>query len=247
MFFFDTTCTRSGPSVGSPLTTNDTDLLSLNHIGGIPSRGLVAIGSIADAGPFDRLQPLSNPIHARVLWINAGKDFIRVLEPIAIQNAETLDTTQTWNPLRTAAAFHAELQSPTTFSTLVLVCPTKAVTTGIFPVSAFPMLRPKPIVNGPTPLFLRIYDDEENFRRNVDVTCDCLSLRPLATIDTIYSDPVFAPRGTYTEIEGHGGDGFAPQAFTGYLATKLEGRDMFSRLHNGSLTSLRGTLTPGER
>ena len=111
------------------------------------------------------------------------------------------------------------------------------------------MLRPKPPVSGPTPLHLRVYDDEESFLRDVDhVTCECLTMRPLALIDPIYSNAVSAPRGTYTEIEGRGAEpGDPARAFTGYLATKLDGRDMFGRLHNGSRSSLRGILTPGER
>ncbi len=246
MFLFDSTCTRGGPAVSLPLTTNDVALLRLDNIGdSVPTSGLVAIAA-PDVAGFS-LVPLSTPIHARVQWINAAKDYVRVFDPIAIQHAEATDTSQVWNPLRTAASFFALPESATSRSTLVLVCPTSSVIGGAFrPPVGFPKLVPKPMAAGPTPLRVRVYDDDEVFLRDLATTCNCLSQIPLPTLSTIYSDQVSAPSGTYTEIEG-GNQATGFRSFTGYLATITDGRDSFVRLHNGNALSLRGTLTPGSR
>ena len=126
------------------------------------------------------------------------------------------------------------------------------------PVSgAFPHLSPTPVAGvGATPLFLRIYDDEENFRRNVDIFCRCWGAHPVAGIDPLYAnpDPVSgAPRGTYTEIEGQNacieGAMAAPCSFTGYRSIQwgigLVGNDVFGRLSNSSLGSARGETFVG--
>jgi hypothetical protein len=242
MFFFDSTCTRGGPAVSTPLTANDVALIRIDDIGVIPTTGLVAIAA-PNPGGFS-LEPLSNPIHARVSWINAAKDFVRILEPIAIQHAEAPDTTQVWNPLRTAASFYAEPESATSTSALILICPTKSVIADTFPPPTFPKLLPKPVAAGSTPISLRVYDADEALLRVVSSTCGCVSQIPLKTLDAIYSDVVSAPFGTYTEISG-GLPG--SRSFTGYLATNAAGRDRFARLHNGNVLSLQGTLSPGSR
>jgi hypothetical protein len=116
------------------------------------------------------------------------------------------------------------------------------------PSLAFPALHPTPVQTGATPLFLRVYDDEENFRRNVDVFCRCWGAHPVADIDSIYSsaDPVVgAPRGTYTEMEGKAACETEDEcSFTGYRAIRWGagnvGNDVWGRLSNGSFLSLQG-------
>ncbi|HEV8456428.1 MAG TPA: hypothetical protein VGQ24_16160, partial [Gemmatimonadales bacterium] len=119
----------------------------------------------------------------------------------------------------------------------------------VAPGEDFPHLSPTPVGGvGATPLFLRIYDDEENFRRNVDIFCRCWGAHPVTGIDPIYSnsDPVSgAPRGTYTEVEGEPVCGNSePCSFTGYRSIRwglgVVGNDIFGRLSNGNLESLRG-------
>ena len=255
MFFFDQTCTRVGPSIGLPLTTNDSELLNLNLIGNIPAAGLIAAAGVDSSGGANGvLTPLSSAIHARVYWIN-GVDgqMSRVLEPISINNPEALSVNATWNPLRTGATFLAPLEGSGVHTTLYLVCPTRAIIPGVFPEIEFPHLRPLPVVNpNATPLFLRVYDDEEGFKRNVHIFCRCFGAHPVVAIDPIYSNPdpvVGAPNGTYTEIEGEPAcvnDGDAPDncTFTGYRAIRwgagIVGNDVFGRLSNGSFQSLRG-------
>jgi hypothetical protein len=137
------------------------------------------------------------------------------------------------------------------------------VGTLIFPVpvtpiaGAFPHLAPTPVAGvGATPLFVRIYDDEENFRRNVDIFCRCWGAHPVVGIDPIYAnaDPVSgAPRGTYNEVEGQNacieGAADAPCSFTGYRSIQwgegAVGNDVFGRLSNGNRESLRGATFVG--
>jgi hypothetical protein len=238
MLFFDQSCAMSGVSVGLPLTANDVERLVLEGIQGLPDSGLMAIGS-AEPAAFD-LRPLTAPIHARVTWINPGQDFARVLEPIALANAEPADPSQVWNPLRSAASFYAPPDRKTTHSTLVLICPTANIITQAFPPAHFPALVPQPVASGPTPLRVRVYDDGERFLRDVNTSCRCVSKIPLTALTPIYADIVEAPAG------GGATDG-AFFSFTGYLATRAGGRDMFGRLSSGSAPSLRGTLAIGVR
>ena len=265
MFFFNQSCVRVGPSVGVPLTTNDSELVNLNNIGGIPSTGLIAAAGVDTSGGVTGvLSPLTNPIHARVYWINAVDGVVsRVLEPISIDNPEALSLNAIWNPLRTGATFLAPLEGSGVHSTIYLVCPTTNIIPGVFPEAAddgscslgddncFPKLRPRPVTGtSATPLFLRIYDDEEKFLRDKLIWCRCWGAHTVFDIDPIYSNPdpvVGAPRGTYTEMEGVAACSLNDPAncsFTGYRAIQwgagVVGNDIFGRLSNASFLSLRG-------
>ena len=264
MFFYDQTCTRQGPSVGIPLTTNDSELINLNNVGNLPNAGLIAAAGVDNAGGVANvLQPLSNPIHARVYWINVVDGVLsRILEPISIHNPEALSLNATWNPLRTAATFLAPLEGSGVHTTLYLVCPTRLIIPGAFPEvsengscpfgngNCFPPLRPAPVPGtSATPIFLRVFDDEERFLRNIDIFCRCWGAHPLAGIDPIFAnaDPIVgAPRGTYTEMEGEAAcdNGTSPCSFTGYRAITwgggAVGNDLFGRLSNASIPFVRG-------
>jgi hypothetical protein len=153
MFFFDQACLRQGPSVGNPLTTNDADLINLNLIGmgttssTIPGAGLIAAASVDNsAGVKDTLVNMTNPIHARVYWINAIDGVLsRILEPISARHAElgalldapgvpaSLLGAADWNPLRTGATFVAPFEGSGVRSTLYFVCPTQNIIPGVFP------------------------------------------------------------------------------------------------------------------
>jgi hypothetical protein len=129
-----------------------------------------------------------------------------------------------------------------------VITPTPLIAAG----EDFPHLAPTPVQGtSATPLFLRIYDDEENFRRNVDVFCRCWGAHPVRGIDPIYenADPrTGAPRGTYTEVEGQEscieGGSSANCSFTGYRSIRwglgIVGNDVFGRLSNANYLSLRG-------
>lgn len=121
------------------------------------------------------------------------------------------------------------------------------------PGDGFPRLRPRPVpTTNATPVFLRVYDDAENFLRNIDIFCRCWGAHPVADIDPVYSDAIQAPRGTYTELEGEpvctsDPDGDARCSFTGYRSIQwgrgVVGNDIFGRLSAAAYRSLRG-LTP---
>ena len=211
MFFFDTSCKRQGQSVGLPLTTNDVEILRVDNLGGgTPHEGLLTIAQI-DQGGF-ALKPLeqNSPIHARVLWVNAAGDYIRILEPIGILNFD-FDSDETWNPLRTGATFWAPPVIPGFLNTTVyFICPSTGITGGA--TSAFPTKVgfPPLTVNGTngandaTQLRFRVFDDEENFLRDVKKTCSCLTKYAVTDISDVYANlgPGGAPNGTYTEVEG---------------------------------------------
>jgi hypothetical protein len=204
MFFFDATCTRGGDSVGLPLTTNDVEIIPIAPpfvSAATPVDGLITAADVDGSG--FALNPLSNPIHARVLWINVGANMFRTLEPIAIDHFELSGLV--WNPLRTAATFFAPFVSGIS-TQLYLICPndniTSAKSSAAFPNSRFPTLLPiAQLGSTPTPLRLRVYDDEEGFLRDVPSTCNCLTRRDVTAISNIYASPL-APFGTYTEMEG---------------------------------------------
>jgi len=207
MFFFDTSCKRQGQSVGLPLTTNDVEILRVDDLGGgTPNEGLLTMAQI-DAGGFAlKPLPVNSPIHARVLWLNAAGDYIRILEPIGLLNFD-VDNDESWNPLRTGATFWAPPVIPGFLNTTVyFICPSTGITGGAssaFPtVKGFPELIPA--ANDATQLRFRIFDDEENFLRDVKKACSCLTKYAVTDISDVYAKlgPGGAPNGTYTEIEG---------------------------------------------
>ncbi|HEV8437197.1 MAG TPA: hypothetical protein VGT40_03790 [Methylomirabilota bacterium] len=247
MFFFDANCVKSPVSVGLPLTTNDVEILRIDNIDpGVPADGLVTAAGVDQSG-FS-LQPLNNPIHARTLWINGGQDFARVLEPIMLDHAEFVGQLLSWSPLRTAATFFAPLEQGGFHTTIYLVCPNNKINShtasdnAVFPSPLFPELIPNPQGGGlATGLQARVYDDEEVFLRDFTTTCNCLTARAVTALSTVFADVNFAPRGTFTELEGISGT--ATHAFYGWRAIQAGGLDIFGRLSNGNFNSIRGTLT----
>jgi len=154
MFFFDQSCTRGPVSIGLPQTADDTDVIQIDNLEPTnPVQGLVTVGGVDGSG-FN-LIPLTSPVHMRIFWINAGQDYVRVLEPIGIDNAEFPSTKWLglttvapagnqlgeWNPLRSAATFFAPLEAAASsatgaHTTIYFVCPNSNITGGSS--SAFP-------------------------------------------------------------------------------------------------------------
>jgi hypothetical protein len=206
MFFFDVACVRTGDSAHVELTANDVEIFRLDNVTAATS-GLLTVGS-GSADGFS-LVPLESPIHARVIWVNAGQDFARVLEPIALS---TVDNDRsggggTWSPLRTAATFFAPIEAGGFQTTLYFVCPNtniQGATTSAFPTSRFPALIPAPQLAGQTtPLRVLVFDDEESLLRDVTSSCNCLTIRPITEISSVYADASDPERlGTYTEVVG---------------------------------------------
>jgi hypothetical protein len=259
MFFFDTSCARQGPSLGLPMTINDVDVIRIDNRGN-PTTGLIAAATIDQSG-FN-LEPLRNPVHARVYWVTSD-GFVRVLEPISVDHGEFPGLILTWNPLRTGASFFAPLEVASTHTTLLLICPTTNITannsaTAAFPTSVgsasgsgFPELVPQPFgaAGSLTPLQARVYNDEEKFLRDIHTTCQCLTSTGVLQLDAVYGDPdpvIGGPFGTFTEIEGSEAAGATPHAFTGYKAIRVGGNnaqggvDAFGRLDNANIKSQQG-------
>lgn len=222
MFFFDASCVRQGDSVHLELTTNDVELLRVDNLGNTPTSGLITAASVDGSG--FTLQPLFAPVHARVLWANFAANSVRVLEPIALETTDTIFFDEgSWNPMRTAATFFAPLEQPgIVATTLYFICPnTNIIGQQALPNAArafvinngFPPLITQPQVPGtPTPLLVRVFDDEERFLRDVRTECECLTARPVAEISPVYADAFSAPFGTFTEVEGGAAPAQAGQA-----------------------------------
>jgi hypothetical protein len=259
LIFFASTCHRA-ESVNLPLTTNDVELVDLGSIRA--ADGLVGFGGTVNGVD---LQPMTSPVHARVLWFNLSTGFGRVLEPISAFNAE--EFTYFWNPLRTGATFYATPESSLFATTIYLVCPNENVigranigttsapvnsAAAFSPLLGFPEIFGLPPAASPasqtlTNLTGRIYDHDERFLRDIITTCGCLTARKVTDISNVYASIAQAPGGTFTELESSAPAGTTPStalaSWTGYRALRVATSpavEVFGRLSNANRFSLRG-------
>jgi hypothetical protein len=173
-----------------------------------------------------------------------------------------------WSPLRSAATFVTPQESASLKATVYLICPTSDIQSssgaGVFPIAAgFPRIQNRDGTfgfpgrnvitgNNSTTLRGRIYDDDEDLVRDVQVPCTCLSSTPILNIDTVYNLPP-ANLGAhtvpvwYTELETQTANpnpvvaGSAQQfSFTGYWGLEVAGHEgtLFHRMSNASLDNL---------
>lgn len=216
MVFFSATCLRN-ISLEDELTLNQAKayvssaspfLLNFN--------GLAAIARSING--IDLL-PLTYPLHTRVHWIDTSNGRLRALEPITLDTFLRLtggvstglcatggsDSGFCWNPLGSAATFVTPQETPTLRASIVLICPRSTIQSsgggGVFPVSAgFPRLinrdgsfgfPPSDLILGTSTTRLRaqIYDDNEALVRDLEIPCDCLTVRTLASLDSTYALP----------------------------------------------------------
>jgi len=220
-----------------PVTANGIAVLDLGQY--VNFDGLLLIGAVpVRFHRPGRTDPLQNPIHAVVRWLDSKTNSWHTLSPITIANAEGAPN-QTWNPLRTAATFIAPVQG-SDLSQLYFLCPSNAV---INEISGAPGLVPSPA----TRFVVRIYDDQERFLRNVHINnCSCLTPLRLTDIDQVYSQPAFTSTYYYTEIAGDSGAN-PPGSFTGYLRVFSGPPGEFARLQSGNWQSISGTLNTTDR
>jgi hypothetical protein len=213
---YDATCVR-GESFPIPDTVNG---LTLRVITG--GDGLAAIAK--DSGNGINLSPLVDSIHTRAYWINAvSPGQFRVLEPITIDNADSPLFDHVWNPMRSGATFFAGIEgSPTSLkTTLYLICPGTAIHSGsseaafsTTSVPPFPSILDfgtpggttfKPGTSLPAILRARVYRSapgtpkHEEFLRDWQTSCNCLSTLALTNASTVY-----VTADTYTELETDG-------------------------------------------
>jgi hypothetical protein len=257
MLFYNANCARVGDSVGIPLTTNDIAFQDVSKAVPPGTDGLVAIAGVDPTG--FTLVPLESPIHSRVYLFTLISGRSRVLEPIVIDTAEfglgsTGNSQNLWSPLRTGATFYAPLETAIVKTQLTLVCPRSSIqgdsdaafgSGGPFTSTGFPQISPS-FKSSPSTgdMRARIYDTNENFKRDVRFSCDCLTADlSVSSLSSFYGDAPEAANGTYTEIEVTSAE---VGSFTGYRNVFTVGSPLnnFSgRLSNGSRASIQGTLS----
>jgi hypothetical protein len=242
LVFFNASCTRT-ESVALPLTTNDIEVLPLRALAGSID-GLAVIAGSANGVDLIGLQ---NPIHTRVYWINIAQDFFRGIEGIQMdwESAPSGCGSCTWSPYRSGGTFFAPLQGATFQTTVYISCPTTNVvgtTTTNGAVAGAPFI-PLP---GATTIQGRVFDDKENFRRDISTACSCLTTKSVTDLSTIYTDAIAAPNGTYTELLG--GTGAAPALFWASTAIRITDPilsggsvDFFGRVNTTNRQQLDGT------
>lgn len=224
MFFYDVNCVRQGDSVNVDLTANDVEIIRVDAFGNTPTTGLVAMADVDSTGfllePWD---PFSHGVQARMWWVDVTKGFVRVVDPIAADtfdgqvNAAQFgryfnffaDSYGFYSPMRTGASFFAPREASPFATTIYFVCPNDNVigsksSAALSTARGFPPLIPAARSSslGPTPIQIRVYDDEEHFLRDVQRTCICLDAKPVTTISPVYGSAVEAPNGTYSEVRG---------------------------------------------
>jgi len=270
LLFYNAACVR-GNSQEFPLTVNDVRIVD-TRASAPGVNGLVAfasssntntlvplLGSVPDPSTGFLTFSQNTGVHTKAFWINATTQKTRVLEPIILQSAESILTTdKTWSPLRTGATFFALPEGVAIKSTLYLICPRQTIqaSTTTSTIQAFNTADGFPQI---TPSFLtgyvngsitgRIYNLDEAFVQDIVTDCDCNQIKPLATLSTGYTDATLFPSGTveatFTELNSQGPFTVNSQdfAFTGYRATDITGIPFFGlweRLSNGSREALLG-------
>jgi hypothetical protein len=202
LVFFNDLCTR-GLSKALPLTTNDVEVVVTSVLGSGFTNGLIAFGVTGATGA--ELLPLTWPVFARAHEINFLDDYIRSIDPISIIHGEA---GLLWNRMRTGAAFWAPQDGSLFRTSLYLVCPNANIQArdvgpgGVFTQVSFPDLDPDSAAVFGTDLSASIqgvvFDEEEEFLNDLFITCNCLTIRTLASI----GGPYLLPGGTYTELLG---------------------------------------------
>jgi hypothetical protein len=249
MFFFNAACNRVGDSVGLPSTANDIAFFQVGSSGIPAGNGLIALAGV-DATGF-ALEPLAQPIHARVYIFNSISGRSRVAEPIILDAAEWPGAPHIWSPLRTGATFFAPQETSVVQTRVLLICPLNTIQGAAgdaFPIARFPAISPPfPTQFVLNQLRARIYDTNEILHRDVLTTCACVREDSVSGISSFYAAPE-AALGTFTELESNNTIVNGNIAFTGYVAIATVNsavNNFVHRMSNGNRTSLQGTLTTG--
>jgi hypothetical protein len=181
-----------------------------------------------------------------------------------------------WSPLRSAGTFVTPQESASLKATIYLICPTADIqggspaatptanNSGVFnPNAGFPRIQNRDgstgfpgrnviTGNNSTTLRGRIYDDDEDLVRDIQVPCGCLTSTPVLNIDTVYNLPptnlgAHTVPVWYTELEVQTANpnpvvpGSAQQfSFVGYWGLEVAGHEgtLFHRMSTASLDNL---------
>ena len=238
--FFDANCDRD-QSIPLPVTRNGFLFVSPDDIG-VNFNGLLVIARSVNQ---TTLVPAAFPFHVRSQWANIGADFIREIDPISLQAAET-SPAQTWNPMRSAASFANPIEGAVFHTEIFLMCPNQTIL-DVMPVGVgFPA--PPPIAYAPlrsSALIVGIiYNDDEVPQRDIQLPCGCSSMFDVLNISNVYGNPTATNSLFYTELLTYAGPSIpaTPNTFTGYRAITVTAGgiwpgatgDDFGRLNNGS-------------
>jgi hypothetical protein len=256
VIYFNAACNRliSLPKFvshkGAIVFSPDIDLGPLGAPGNV--NGLAAIARTANNVTLSPIPALAS-IHVRGYWFNLVQDFVRVVDTIAVDSAETGVAVpadkQTYSPLRSAASFVAPRDiSPFFTTTLHLICPNLTVyaESGLFP----PNFPSPPAVT--TTIMGFLYDDDENFLLDFFLNCNCSTMFPLGSVSPLYAGLAKSflsytelvtqnPVGQLTPVCPSTNPVCNPSAFTGYRAISVGGGalDSFGRLANGAAYNYR--------
>jgi hypothetical protein len=243
ILYFDSTCTKIKSTFkyvsykGAIMWSPDND--------GIDVTGLAVISSNKNNISASPIRD-HEAIHVIGHWINLALDFVRVVDPIAVNLPETgrkfSGDRQHFSPLRSAASFGAPIEAPSTppgspFSTTIyVICPGPNILgpTGVLsPKAGFgvaPRIAYLPAkVGGEGFIFAILYDGDEQPRADYSLECNCSTMFELdqlasgAYTKAAVTGPELV---TYTELFTYfvplyadpPAEAYNPRTFTGYRA-----------------------------
>ena len=213
-----------------------------------------------------RLRVLEPIILSTFLGLDAG--FLPLVSNPGAGASIGLGSPFLWNPLRSAATFVTPQDSASLKASVYLICPRGSIQNpdggGVFSVPSFPRLVNRDgsfgfleshIITGNSVARLRgrIFDDNEELVRDVEIPCDCLTTRALLDLDSVYGSPPtnlgsHSVPVWYTELESTAQTnnvillGSPPQhnSFTGYWGLEVAGHEgtLFHRMSTASLDNL---------
>jgi hypothetical protein len=252
--FFDQHCARVSTGANAPMAVNQVAFFGTPGTTGLVA--LTGLGPGAGGGPPLVPAEFASPIHARVYWFNAATRRTRVLEPITLRQS---NGNATWNPLRTGASFFAAAEGGALQTVLYLICPKQTIqsppasasTQAFDTANGFPAISPSFRTAYPVGSITgRVYDLAGTFLQDIVTDCDCVEVKPIATMAAAYTDFLAYPGaagGTYTELQAQGPVGTAQDfAFTGYKSLGVPGLffDVFGRLSPSSRSDAGGSGGP---
>jgi hypothetical protein len=203
-------------------------------------------------------------IHVRGHWLNFAADWVRIVDPIAVNSPETgrrgSGDRQHYSALRSAASFGAPINAGPFSTFIYLNCPGPTIIgpDGVLSPSRGFGVGPK-VAYAPTRpglVFGNLYDGQEQPLVNFDLACNCSTMYELNEITPTYgSAAALGPElVSYTELYTYRPplfsdppkEAFDPNTFTGYRAIRITNpiwpdgnADDFGRLANGSAYNYR--------
>lgn len=225
VFFFNASCNRI---ISRPFRMSAHDVLIRDTIDlGLSFNGLMAVAKSSNGITAEALEA---PITIRAHRVDVAGDRLWTIDPIGAATAEL--TTQTWNPLRSAAQTVTFPDAGGVSTRWWLVCPRNDVVVDIGP--GIPPLPP-----GANLIRALVYDLDEEPVLDVQFTCQCLTEILPNTLDpATFKDPRLVEMFTYLALQPVTN----PPSFTGYRLISFTAggftADLFSRMSQMSAATL---------